>query len=541
MSLNDTSADVAQAIAQSKLVADQEWLADYIIGFLKSPSWVTPVMEYIEQHCVIFDTEAENKLEYTVKHNEFRALIDGLLAAHLLEVSIGEEEFQQFIHDGLVNKSLHHILVEQLLSVDDFETFKAMMVQKNKQLQMQAMQQLELQQQQAIEQLATDVTKSIVQVQPELQDQDQTMGEVEEVLSPTSGPAAGWSLYDEEDQVLSEALRLSEETAISKTVQMTDLRKEQEEADMSLAIALSVQVEEERQKRQQCPVEEEAEDPPDSGGASGSVDPTQAHQVAGEPQPASEHPPAVDCEQPPKQEATETTPEPKTVLPIAVETAPAQVQEVVAPVEEKPFSVAEFDALDNSKQKKAPLAMPRMVALAPVKPPARATAKNVTTAALYEDNGRNGPMPVKANVEDLKATPKQPAPTPAPVASRKPVCAAACVPSPQRPTAEEMRQRAEHLKQQRELLVQKKKQEREQKLLEFQRTEGRKGVDGQAHRQVVNAKQTDAQELLSQLTAQPEAAVTSQVSSKDAERAARMRQALTARLKESLYQSLTQV
>lgn len=530
MSLNDTSADVAKAIAQSKLLADQEWLADYIIGFLKSPSWVTPVMEYIEQHCVIFDTEAENKLEYTLKHNEFRALIDGLLAAHLLEVSIGEDEFQQFIQDGLANKSLHHILVEQLLSVDDFETFKAMMVQKNKQLQMQAMQQLEMQQQQAIEQLATDVTKSIVTL-PELQ--DQTVGEVEEVLSPTSGPTAGWSLYDEEDKVLSEALRLSEEAAISKTVQMTDLRKEQEEADMSLAIALSVQVEEERQKRQQLQAEEETEDPPDSGGASGSIDPPQA---------AAEQPAVVAFEQTPQPEqpiqaaqasAPETTPE-QTM----VDVAPAQVQETVAPVEEKPFSVAEFDALDNSRprqEKKAPLAMPRMVALAPVKPPAKALAKNVTTAALYEDNGRNGPMPVKANVEDLKPALKQPAP--APVVLRKPVCAAACVPTPQRPTAEEMRQRAEHLKQQRELLVQKKKQEREQKLQEFQI---KKGVDGQAHRQVPSAKQTDAQELLSQLTAQPEAGATSQVSSKDAERAARMRQALTARLKESLYQSLTQ-
>jgi len=137
-----------------------------------------------------------------------------------------------------------------------------------------------------------------------------------------------------------------------------------------------------------------------------------------------------------------------------------------------------------------------------------------------------------------------PAPEPAPVALSKPVkpvCTPnlASIPTPNRPTAEEVRQRTEHLKQQRELLLQKKKQEREQKLQEFQRTAGQKGVDGQAHKQVRSAKQTDAQELISQLTVQPEADTISQVSSKEAERAAQMRQALTTRLKESLYQSLT--
>merc|ERR1719181_2242762 len=152
------------------------------------------------------------------------------------------------------------------------------MVQKNKQLQMQAMQHLEMQQQQAIQQVANDITESIVSVQAQPELQDQTIGEVEEVLSPTSGPgqAADWSLYDEEDNMLSEALKLSEEAAISNTVQMSDLRMEQEEAEISLAMALSVQVEEERKKRQQHPAEEDVADPPDSGGASCSVDP---HQV----------------------------------------------------------------------------------------------------------------------------------------------------------------------------------------------------------------------------------------------------------------------
>lgn len=521
MSLADTSADVAQAIAQSKQLADQEWLSDYIIGFLKSPSWVTPVMEYIEQHCIIFDSEAENKLEYTAKHNEFRALIDGLLAAHLLEVSIGEEEFQQFVQAGLENKSLHHILVEQLLAVDDFLTFKAMMVQKNKQLQMQALQQLEMQQQQlekeAIQQVASDVAESLVSTsaQPETEDQDKSVFVVEEVL-----PVGDWSMYEEEDQQLSDVRRLAEEAVISHAIEMSGIRKEEEEAEISLAMALSLQVEEDRQKHEKVESQEDTAQASNSGEASSSAGAFQA---------------STDSIVTIEADDQASTPETASAQEIAAETP---VSITPAEEEDKPFSIAEMDALDNSrarkKEKKAPLVMPRMVTLAPVIPPVRAAMKNTTVASLYEGDGRSGPMPVKANVVDMKDTKQPSAPAPAP--AKLPASVAACVPSPQRPTAEEVRQRAEHLKQQRELLVQKKKQEREEKLQKFQKAVDKKGV---AQSPSNDAKKFESQELLSQLTAQPEANSASQVSSKEAGRATQMRQALTARLKESLYQSLS--
>jgi hypothetical protein len=533
MSLGDTSANIAEAIAKSKKNFDQEWLADYIIGFLRSPSWVTPVMEYIDQHCIIFDSEDENKFEYTAKHNEFRALIDGLLAAHLVDVSISSEEFEEFLQEGLTNKSLHHILVEQLLSVDDFFTFKAMMVKKNKELQMQALQQLEKQQQhvveqiaeqQAIQQLATEITKSVViEAEPDLQDPDETLGEAEEVLSPTSGPgrAIDWSMYEDEDKLISEALRVSKEAAISST-QETEIRKEQEEADMKLAMALSLQVEEELQKRMQAQKEEDM--PQDDHGASCS---------------------SAVCQAPQATAQVAKTIHEELAAPEAVSaSAPDAAQVKVAVEADKPFSIAEMDALDNSRsrhEKKAAFSMPRMVTLAPVTPPVRAPMKNTTTASLYEC-GSSGPMPVKANmvdVVDLKATAPAAKPhaptTTAPAPTKLTVSAASRVPTPQKPTAEEMRQRAEHLKKQRELLVQKKKQEREQKLHEFQKVGGQKRPDKV---EVESTKKQDSQRLLSQLTAKAEPGAAPEVCSKEVDRATQMRQALTTMLKESLYQTL---
>jgi hypothetical protein len=42
------------------------------VGFLDSPLWAAPVGNFIDQNCVIFDSEEENKLEYTPVHNGYR-------------------------------------------------------------------------------------------------------------------------------------------------------------------------------------------------------------------------------------------------------------------------------------------------------------------------------------------------------------------------------------------------------------------------------------------------------------------------------------
>lgn len=40
-----------------------------IIGFLRSPRWKVPVMTFLDDKCVMFDNEDENKLEFTAVHN----------------------------------------------------------------------------------------------------------------------------------------------------------------------------------------------------------------------------------------------------------------------------------------------------------------------------------------------------------------------------------------------------------------------------------------------------------------------------------------
>lgn len=66
----------------------QDWFFDMIIGFLRSPRWKTPVMSFLDEHCVVFDNEEENKLEFTDVHKKFKAIVEGLLQELMTELGV---------------------------------------------------------------------------------------------------------------------------------------------------------------------------------------------------------------------------------------------------------------------------------------------------------------------------------------------------------------------------------------------------------------------------------------------------------------------
>lgn len=111
---------------------ESAYISDYVVAILKSPTWVSPIAKFVDDNCGIFEQEEENKLEYTLVHNAFRQLVDNLLVAHLVEMELSTEQFMRFCQRGLSgNNELHRSLVEQLVSVEDFLVFKAMMVKRN--------------------------------------------------------------------------------------------------------------------------------------------------------------------------------------------------------------------------------------------------------------------------------------------------------------------------------------------------------------------------------------------------------------------------
>jgi hypothetical protein len=56
---------------------DESWLLEAVMAFLKSSRYTTPVMNFIDEKSLVFDSEDENKLEFTAVHEEFVALVFG--------------------------------------------------------------------------------------------------------------------------------------------------------------------------------------------------------------------------------------------------------------------------------------------------------------------------------------------------------------------------------------------------------------------------------------------------------------------------------
>ena len=56
------------ADADTLVRSTKDWLYDYILSFLKSPAWRNPILQFMDEHCILFDSEDENKLIYTEIH-----------------------------------------------------------------------------------------------------------------------------------------------------------------------------------------------------------------------------------------------------------------------------------------------------------------------------------------------------------------------------------------------------------------------------------------------------------------------------------------
>ena len=57
------------------------WLFDSVTQYLKGPEWAVPVWDFIDENCIVFDSEEENKMEYTSIFNLFREMVEHRMTA----------------------------------------------------------------------------------------------------------------------------------------------------------------------------------------------------------------------------------------------------------------------------------------------------------------------------------------------------------------------------------------------------------------------------------------------------------------------------
>uniref|UniRef100_H3AWG6 Cilia- and flagella-associated protein 36 n=1 Tax=Latimeria chalumnae TaxID=7897 RepID=H3AWG6_LATCH len=124
------------------MAEEAEWVVESIVGFLTGPVWTGPVTEFIEQKCTVFDDDEENKLSYTEIHQQYKELVEKLLEDYLQEIGIQEEQFQRACTSPFAQSHTLQPIFQPVLAAEDFEVFKTLMVQKNVELQLQALQML---------------------------------------------------------------------------------------------------------------------------------------------------------------------------------------------------------------------------------------------------------------------------------------------------------------------------------------------------------------------------------------------------------------
>ena len=81
---------------------------------------------------------------------EFTRIVDDLLCELIAEMGITREQFTAACEQSAGNTSQNRI-VQQILSVDDFNSFKKMMIKKNMQINEIALQELVKKQEQSLE------------------------------------------------------------------------------------------------------------------------------------------------------------------------------------------------------------------------------------------------------------------------------------------------------------------------------------------------------------------------------------------------------
>eukprot|EP00002_Diphylleia_rotans_P028141 TRINITY_DN5677_c0_g1_i1.p1 TRINITY_DN5677_c0_g1~~TRINITY_DN5677_c0_g1_i1.p1 ORF type:complete len:376 (-),score=122.53 TRINITY_DN5677_c0_g1_i1:282-1409(-) len=203
-----------------------EWIFDFLMEYLRSPLWTTPISSFVDRNCLVFDNEEENKLVYTEIHNDYKKLIDDLLESFLQELQLPHSQFMKACSQAMT-RSYARSLVEEFIAADDFLAFKTLMVKRNMELELEALKVLQ------------GLQAPEKQLEKEPEDEEERMLQEAIRLSQLEMQKGG----DEIDEQLKRVIALSLEEA-----QVEEKKRKQELASLDHAISLSKALEAEKKE-----------------------------------------------------------------------------------------------------------------------------------------------------------------------------------------------------------------------------------------------------------------------------------------------------
>uniref|UniRef100_A0A914ZJW6 Cilia- and flagella-associated protein 36 n=1 Tax=Parascaris univalens TaxID=6257 RepID=A0A914ZJW6_PARUN len=116
------------------------------LDFLGSSIWSLPVATFIEQRSTVFEREQADTSLFKEIHEEFASMVDTLIECFCDDLHIKAEQLVAALkhHDNNTRLSLkERMLLEPVVAAQDFNVFVPMMMRKNVELQLQALQMIE--------------------------------------------------------------------------------------------------------------------------------------------------------------------------------------------------------------------------------------------------------------------------------------------------------------------------------------------------------------------------------------------------------------
>jgi len=106
---------------------------------MTSPLWTVPLATFVENNCIVFEGAEENMIGHTIIHEKYKELVEGLLENFLADIGIPPDQFAAVLEDAADASEGHELesALRVIAAADDFLLFKALMVQKNLDLEMQ--------------------------------------------------------------------------------------------------------------------------------------------------------------------------------------------------------------------------------------------------------------------------------------------------------------------------------------------------------------------------------------------------------------------
>ena len=114
-------------------------------------------MDFVDEKCIYFDSDEENKLEYTDIHRDFKDHVfhffeniryfshnfflqmEAVISSNIGELGVTPEIFYEACEKGRHSRDINRTVFEKVLALYDFVTFKKMMVKRNTELEMETM------------------------------------------------------------------------------------------------------------------------------------------------------------------------------------------------------------------------------------------------------------------------------------------------------------------------------------------------------------------------------------------------------------------